>query len=237
MDVASSMIEPNEKAFLGMLSEWNAMLEDIAIGLSSQWESERKLMEARQLELVSNGEWLVGPTDLLSIIGRARWETYHNAVLAWLMDPCGTHEFGAAFLSWVVSAKLGLGRLALSELLKAKTACEVARPRSRADIVVRMPSATIVFEVKVDHFERDDQCRDLVLDWQEAPGAHFVFVTPHGRKPLTAGELADRFTSLSFRDIRSCLDGFLRGGGSFEEYGPGIHAVATYQATLKVEFP
>ena len=97
--------------------------------------------------------------------------------------------------------------LAFGDLAGARPTCEVTRGDCRADIVVWMNDATVVFENKVDAEESPQQCDILYERFIENVGARFVFLTPSGRKPATAsGEAADAFAAIGFADVRAALD-------------------------------
>jgi len=224
-------------SFYVLRDEWVSLLEKISLELVGGWESRFTRASTEQNGLIENGRWLEGPTDLLGIIGQSRRETYHCSLLSWLLNPRGSHGLGSKFLESVLAELFEVEDFDRQEILLAKTSCEVVRPHSRADLVVRMPNYTIIVEAKVDHVERPKQCSDLALDWLRDPGARFLFLTPDGHAPDTAGDFVDQYSLLSFRKVRSLLskllDSYQRGG----EPVPAHHAVSTYYRTLEVEFP
>ena len=99
-----------------------------------------------------------------------------------------------------LAAVLGLEE---PEPWRAVVETEVVRPRSRADLVVRGSSWTIVVEAKVDAGEGEIQASRLETDWPEAD--RLVFLTVAGRrKPRTATD-PDRWTALGWRWLESTV--------------------------------
>ena len=199
------------------------------------WISRLSEMVREQHSLQQSGVWIAGAADLLSIVGRARRETFHCAILAWLFDPLAPHGLGDALLRWLFEQVLGEPGLSDDDLRSASTGCEYVRPRSRADIVIVAPHHTVVFEAKIDADERPRQCDDLFEDWSREADPRFVFLTPRGRAPVTAsGAASEEFVCLSFRTIKETLRE-LRACGAPEAIGRS--ALDTYLRTLEVEFP
>ena len=82
--------------YASMLTEWKSICEHhIAEEISelgggeevAAWVPQFEAMLDEQRRLMSAGQWVSGPVDLLSIIGRPRQEVYHSAILRWLLDP------------------------------------------------------------------------------------------------------------------------------------------------------
>jgi hypothetical protein len=197
------------------------------------WEADLARLVTEQDAMANERCWVDGPDDMLSIIGRARREAYHSAILAWLLDPSGRHGLRASLLQDLLSA---CGHVHIShEIYRIK--CEVQREETRADIVAFGPGFTLVIENKVDHVEEKRQCDRLFERFGHDPGARFLFLTPTGYAPRTAtGEAAGAFTLMSYpklaRMIRDAL-GQSAGSGSTMR---GREVVRSYLSTLDKEF-
>lgn len=226
------------QTFDEMLLDWKGISQDELIGDIDAWKRCFHEFVERQQQLRASGQWISGPSDLLGVIGKSRRETYHSAVLAWLLDPGAPHGLSTRFLEAILKECRPKAAIGAESLASTVTECEVARSKSRADIVVWSRDVTIVVEAKVDHVERPEQCDDLYADFREEQDALFVFLTPDGRKPKTAThEAADEFCTLSFRTIRSILHDTCENAGSDAAGSLGWHSVLSYLRTLEVEFP
>jgi hypothetical protein len=187
----------------------------------------------QQAALVDRGEWISGRPDLLGILGRQRRELDHCKVLAWLLDPRHAHGFRTEFLARFVRAVLPDScQTSEVELASARVQTEVPRAQSRADIVVWLPSAPLVVEVKVDAGEGEDQCDRLVRDWGAA--AHYAFLAPGRRAPAT--DTGKRFALLGFEDVRDLLNEVLE-KLTGQSRLPGRSVAQTYLETLRHEYP
>ena len=202
------------------------------------WEQTFAEMVLEQRELRHQGRWLSGPSDLLSVIGRSRRETTHSAVLAWLLDPAAPHALGGEFLRRTLQRCFPELVFLPDHLEGVVTQCEVFRERSRADIVIWGPQLTVVIEAKVDAPERPDQCNDLYADFLADPWPHFIFLTPTGRRPMTAtAQAGAAFAGWSFRDVREDLRDVVASAGVNPRVNPALAAMETYLTTLDLEFP
>ncbi len=216
-----------DAGFREMESEWLAItafpLDECECAIDAMLREQDSLVVAR--------EWVSGPKDLLTLVGRARWETYHSALLAWLLWPGGQHRLGDAMLRRMLERTVGI--VAAQTRMRCRTATEVTGSTSRADIVIQGPGLKVVIEVKVDAQERQDQCLRLHSDHQAASTA-FVFLTPDGRRPRTAGNSAPFWACLSFREVRDDLAACLSETAAVEG---GAATARAYLETLRKEFP
>jgi hypothetical protein len=147
------------------------------------------------------------------------------------MDPSGRHGLGTSLLEEILHLVFPDALVTAERLLGAAPECEVARPRSRADIVVWCPELTLVFEAKIDHIERDRQCEDLHEDFRTERGVRFIFLTPDGRDPETAKAV---FMPLGMTELREALEAAL---GRVRPVGAGAATAYSYAETLRREFP
>jgi hypothetical protein len=186
-----------------LTARWRDITSDEPVQPAA-WRVRLLAMQARQTELQRQGQWLRGPSDLMSICGVHRKELAHSAALRWLCDPSGSHGFGPAFLSELLAATGGT----LGSVIDADAATEVARPTSRADLVVRTTMWTLVAELKIDAGESERQCQRLFDDWRGEPDLRLIFLTPSGRAPMTTttAAAAAAWNCLSWSDILKILD-------------------------------
>lgn len=211
--------------------------------LVDEWERGIAEVALDHANLQAEGAWTTGPSDLLSIIGRARRETFHCAVLAWLMDPTAPHGLATAFLARFLESSGWLPGDGSQALSAAVTYTEVRRTSRlgdrtldrRADIVVRAPGLCLVIEAKVDHWESDGQCHDTWELWRFEEGAHFVFLTPRGHAATSAsGPARQAFHAIGFDTLRDLLSDCLEAAPS--PLTPGRASALSYLQTLRQEF-
>ena len=200
----------------------------------SEWETRVHELKADQRAIAAAGHWVRGPSDLLSVIGRERRETYHSKVLAWLMDPLAPHGLGSTFLGAFLVACDPSWELH-GTLHDVHIRCEEARPSCRADIVVWTDEFTLVVENKIDAAEGTDQCDRIYADFKDEPDPRFVFLSPSGRLPLTAtGEARAHFRTVSYRTLTRDLAALLIPEPSGT--APGRAAAEGYFHTLQEMF-
>jgi hypothetical protein len=238
------MVDKDSRQFPIMLYQWQAVLnqhkkatEHIAREDVRVWNSLFSKMCEKQESLMASGGWLHGPSDILSIIGRSRRELYHSDILAWLMDPNARHGLGAAFLMRVLNRVLPDQPFSVKDLQHTVVGREIARARCRADLVVWCKAVTLVFEVKVDAVERENQCGDLYSDFCGEVGAQFIFLTPNGYPPrTTSAESEKSFIRMSFKHILTDLQSAISSRPNEFEHHEGYHTICTYFQTLQKEF-
>ncbi|EKN4146358.1 TPA: PD-(D/E)XK nuclease family protein [Yersinia enterocolitica] len=133
--------------------------------------------------------------DPWEVAGLERKEVQNTGVLAWLLDPCGSH---------------GFGRLPMQTLLESiRNCCRDDIPKdfmrycrvqvetnptgdntNRVDIEIDADNFFLLIEVKIDASEQKEQisryCSDARQRAVRRPWA-VVFLTPRGGKPLTCG--------------------------------------------------
>lgn len=172
-----------------------------------RWQVRLGELESLQTRLRGEGLWYHGRPDMLGILQRARRETFHSLMLAWLLDPGTPHGLGTEFLrGFLKLVGADAEDVSEEELLRVDVSCEVVGPAARTDLVISGKTFTVAVEVKVDAGEQDRQLARMYLDLQDHPTPCFVFLTPGGRKPKTHGDLPeDDFRCLSFRAVRDTL--------------------------------
>jgi hypothetical protein len=162
--------------------------------------------------------------DPWEIAGLRRNEVRNSAVLAWLLDPAGSHGFGSrplvALLHYIsrwrdLPFPLSAGKYCRVEVETHPTGDET----NRVDIAIDAQKFFLLIEVKIDAAEQENQlaryCEEAKV---RAAGREkaVVFLTPQGRDPLTRGDVFTRHDvpCISWRQlagvIGSALDDILR---------------------------
>lgn len=225
-------IEQWRKSFVELRAEWNAIHRKKV----EQWCEQFTKIRAEYHKLVENGEWQRGPSDLLSIIDRRRREVFHSSVIGWLMDPLAPHGLETAFLEQFLRKCNPNWSLVEERLNTVSVKCEVARGNCRADIVIWSDNFKLVIENKVDAEEGNRQCERLFQAFRdENDHVRFVFLTPRGRAPrsVQSKEATKAFETVSYRDVRRCIEGALESIDKQSNAKVGLATVRNYLATLK----
>ena len=194
------------------------------------WEDAFAAMVAEEDALRAEGRWTRGPHDLLAIIGRRRCELTHNRMLAWFLDPAAAHGLGVAPLQALLSL-LGVDQPAQDVLARAHVAREVrglaGGDVTIADVLIDTEDLRIVFEVKVDAHEQDEQGDRLVEAFGGAEDTVFVFLTLDGRSPRSATKLHGRWRGLAWRGVLEMMEQVTR------ERSPSDGAATTIDAYVE----
>jgi hypothetical protein len=137
--------------------------------------------------------------DPWEIAGLRRNEVRNSAILAWLLDPEGSHGFGdrplVALLHYVHQWRKtffpkSAGQYCRVEVETNPTGDET----NRVDIEIDAQNFFLLIEVKIDAAEQEKQIQRYCQEAEiRAAGRDkaVVFLTPQGREPLTRG---DEFT-------------------------------------------
>lgn len=219
-----------ERRFDELKREWQTLVVDRRAVTMSEWQIVFDGIRRTYDDLVSSGHWLCGRDDLLWVIGVSRRETFHSAVLAWLLTPTRRHGMGAEFLKrFLACLEIQADQ---ARLHRARVQCEVARLETRADIVVWGEDFTLVIENKVDAGEQSRQCERLFDRFRDERSPFFVFLTPGGHEPQTTGrpEVKAQFKRLSYLHLIAVIDSIT------SESVAAARAVHDYRATLMREF-
>ncbi|MCK6590176.1 MAG: PD-(D/E)XK nuclease family protein [Polyangiaceae bacterium] len=228
-----------EFAFTDLETEWKAILAREASAsatLLPKWEDSLRTMQVEEEALRRAGSWTRGAEDMLSVIGEARRELAHSALLAWLLDPESRHCIGTRFLKRLLRGTFPNGTF--EDLHRVRVNREVVQADVRADIVIFGRGFTVVIENKVDADEGPMQCDRLYQGFASDPGVLFAFLTPDGRTPRSAGvEAQAAFKTISYRQIIAWLRAAIEEGASKETAGSQGYKTATnYLVTLEKEF-
>ena len=174
------------------------------MGVAQEWEASFNALTA---DMVGGGEsWLAGPRTLLAAMNAQNSEVRLTAAVAWLLRPDGHHRLGDAFLRRFLR-RFGV-EADLSQPVDVQT--EETIGGTRADLVVRVPGATILVESKVHANEGTEQLDRLAESWKrETPT--LIFLTRMQREPTTAvvsrGQWRPWLWSEVAADVRGALEG------------------------------
>ncbi|HHT8315212.1 TPA: PD-(D/E)XK nuclease family protein [Yersinia enterocolitica] len=132
--------------------------------------------------------------DPWEVVGLGRKEVRNSAVLAWLLDPEGTHGFGRlplqAFLRAIRHNRNDIPEDYLHYCRVQVETNPTGDNTNRVDIEIDADNFFLLIEVKIDACEQPEQvaryCSDARLRAMSRPWA-VIFLTPHGGKPLTCG--------------------------------------------------
>ncbi len=230
--------ESSATAFDLMLTDWQEIQsaklnrrKEMESAKLRHWEAVKDQMQEQQAILEREGNWPGTETDLLSIIDREHWETYHCKILAWLLNSTSPHGLGDAFLRKFVELS---GVKVPDDLSKVYAVCEESTEagKTRADIVIRGPNLLIVVEVKLNAKEQDDQCGRLYRNYKKKRStARFVFLTLKSAKPKSGTpEELEQFRHLRLSAVHEALSTCMKDVSSPL---PGMAAAATYAEALR----
>ena len=133
-----------------MTVDWLSMRARRAANDLADWTTTFAQFVVDQRELRDRGQWYSGPPDLLSVIGRARRETFHCALLAWLMDPGAPHGLGTRYLAEVLKSCFSDVNWDTESLGGTVTECEVVRANSRKSGLPAAPAGDGVGRLDIE---------------------------------------------------------------------------------------
>lgn len=133
--------------------------------------------------------------NVWTVAGLRRNEVRNAAVLAWFMEPSGTHGLGPAVLSEVLNraaARPGWRPLAL-DMARASVRTEL-RPQGsdadRVDIAIETPDHVVFVEVKIDAGEgREQLARYAAAAAAMHKGWRLILLSPAAPKSLPPGSV------------------------------------------------
>lgn len=194
------------------------------------WETSLNRLQQLEQALRARGAWARGPHDLMGILWLAGDEVRLCRVLAWLLDPEGSHGLGASFISSLLhdwDAEFAGRDLDPQDV---RVVSEDRRAGTRADLVLYGRGWTVVVEAKVSAPEQPDQGRRLEANWSEDEPT-FVFLTKSGNR-LPATSRADVWVPYSWAMIGRRLREALLGAKA----GRGRPAAAEFSRTLEAYY-
>ncbi|WP_426571323.1 PD-(D/E)XK nuclease family protein [Aquihabitans sp. McL0605] len=149
-------------------------------------------MSASKLDLTRNGQWVSGPSTLMSVLGLSRAEVVNCRMVRWLFDPLARHGIGVDMIRSLADYL----DITIESPETASVETEIAIADTRADIVLTAGSDTIVFEAKIDAAEQDQQGKRIETHWPDADP--LIFLTAgRARIPHSAADPA-RWRHLSW---------------------------------------
>ncbi len=153
--------------------------------------------------------------DPWDIAGLKRNEVRHSSVLAWLLNPKGSHGFDAIPLN----ALLALSRTSKKEFFPASFMryCRVqvetnpvGDSKNRVDVEIDADNFFLLIEVKIGAFEQDKQIERYCSDAEKKAGGRpwgVVFLTPNGRQSVSSGSNNHHISCLSWRHLAREMEG------------------------------
>lgn len=166
--------------------------------MSSDWETEFAEMAKVVRELKSARQWRSGNRTLLREMRLHNNEVYMCRGVAWLLNPDGWHGLGSEFVTGLLN-HLGLQSEGAGHTV---VTTEETRGDTRADIVFRTQTTTVLVEAKIDAPEGFNQADRLAAGWASEDPV-LVFLSRDGADPKTAVESAGKWKTLQWADIAS----------------------------------
>lgn len=191
-------VETAQSAYDTLLTEWTRLTSGPAS--VSEWEEQLERALAEEHNLRERGLWKSGSKTLLSAIGVHYREVYMCGGLAWLLRPDGWHGLGSSVLAGLLS-HLGVR---VDSVAIADVVAEEVRADTRADIIIRLPSATVLIEAKLYADEQPRQADRLAALWDDESPT-LVFLTRTGRLPRTAVDSEGRWKAITWRTLAAII--------------------------------
>lgn len=155
--------------------------------------------------LRAEGLWSLGAATTFEVLDVGHLERHHQWMIAWLLNPREAHQLGARMLAAVLR-RAGRADLVTGLPLSAEVRKEVVQPPgTRADIVVRTATCTLVVELKVYASEGTDQTRRLVQGYAHEREPVWVFLTLNGEVPRD-GQFHSMTLAEFAKDLSHVLD-------------------------------
>ncbi|MFT8209969.1 MAG: PD-(D/E)XK nuclease family protein [Symbiopectobacterium sp.] len=158
--------------------------------------------------------------DPWDIAGLKRKEVRNSAVLAWLLNPQGSHGFGAVPLyTLLASIRTSENKAFPAEFTRFCRVRVESNPngdsKNRVDIEIDADNFFVLIEVKIDAFEQEEQIERYCLDAEKRATKKrrwgVVFLTPQGKQPKSIG--ADNphcISCLSWSDLATRFEESMR---------------------------
>lgn len=164
-------------------------------------QSQLALMAAEVAALRSNGAWRSGRKTLLGVLGLHHNELVMCRCLAWLLTPDAWHGLGTSVLLRLLTYL----DLDVEGAGNAVVAVEESRNDTRADIVIRFGSMTVLLEAKVWAGEQPTQCDRLAQNWSDETPT-LVFLTRSGSEPQTAVQSREEWRCVAWSDVADLIE-------------------------------
>lgn len=133
--------------------------------------------------------------DPWEIAGIRRKEVQNTGILAWLLDPSGSHGFGRLPLQALLQLIRNCCRNDIPVDFNRYCRVQVetnptGNNTNRVDIEIDADNFFLLIEVKIDASEQEEQISRYCFDAKQRAVTRawaVVFLTPHGGTPLTGG--------------------------------------------------
>lgn len=167
-------------------------------------------------------------------------EQFHSDLLAWLLDPRGSHGLGDDFLQGFLAASGASRALRAADwpstIVRREKSIELDGEYGRLDIWVLNQEANFVCAVenKVWASEGEGQLawyRKVLARDHHGQRVHLVFLTPRGVMPDDPAE-RERWTAVSYTDILRLVEGTMAAAGDTAN-GDVLAVLRQYAITLR----
>ncbi len=198
------------------------------------WTTSMADLTQEHRRLVREGAWRSGPADFLAVLHRSGHETYHSLLIAWLCRPQAHHGLGDRFLRRLI-ADCGASNLLDDGADSAvHVTTEDSAGEGRIDILIETERGRLAIENKTWAVEGPGQLEHY-YDALNDGSTVFAFLTPRGRRPVSAGETADMWDQVSYRQVAAALRNALDEPN--DHPGIAVGVAHSYLDCLETEFP
>lgn len=199
-----------------------------AFGAGSDAEAEIKLSDHLSeydlkrffdsaFEIISDSNFGVEGLDPWRVAKLGFDEVRNTSVLAWMLNPRGSHSLGAlaiySFLSLTTEA-IPLTNVDFKRIkVRTEQYLDVGSNRNRADIIIECPQFFLVVEVKVRHVEGDSQLARYGEFADQRAGNRpwaMAYLSVSGSPAETAGSWNQKVVNISWRDLAGSIATQLR---------------------------
>ena len=149
--------------------------------------------------------------DPWEVAGLGRDEMRNSQVLAWLLNPMGSHGFGDALLHRFLK-HLSLNNFPDSpgHYCRVSTEkCPDSDSRDRVDIEIDAANFYWLIEVKIDAIEQEEQLNRYGKIAQQMAGKRpwaIIYLTPGKRAATTGGKYSDHIFPMSWKEVARLID-------------------------------
>ncbi len=158
--------------------------------------------------------------DPWEIAGLESKETRNASVLAWLLNPRGSHGLGLAAMNGLLTVVTRHFQSFFHSAFPEEPGqfCRVRTEinpngeiADRVDVEIDAKNFYLIVEVKIGAPEQSGQLERYCRQAEERAGSRpwaVVFLTPRGKEPVSAGRYADsgRIVTLSWRELASAQE-------------------------------
>ena len=179
-------------ALRAMAEAWARVEHRQVEELRRTWVPAMHGMSTSKQALVLSGQWVSGPSSIMSVLGISRAEVVNCRMVRWLFDPLARHGLGVDMirsLAHRLNFTVDAPELAVASV-------EVADGDTRADVVLSIGARTIVIEAKIDAGEQPNQAARIEAHWPDADPLIFL-TSGRSRLPHTTKD-CDRWSWISW---------------------------------------